>query len=106
MAGERYTHGHHEAVLSSHRSRTAENSAAYLLPHLEAGQRLLDVGCGPGTITADLAALVAPGQVVALEGYLVKVISKDGWRWQSSLTRNDTGNGACEVIWVEEVEIR
>ena len=67
MAGERYTHGHHEAVLSSHRTRTAENSAAYLVPHLRAGQRLLDVGCGPGTITADLAALVTPGEVVALE---------------------------------------
>lgn len=67
MAGERYTHGHHDAVLSSHRTRTAENSAAYLLPHLASGQRLLDVGCGPGTITADLAALVAPGEVVALE---------------------------------------
>ncbi len=67
MAGERYTHGHHEAVLSSHRTRTAENSAAYLLPRLEPGQRLLDVGCGPGTITADLAARVAPGPVVALE---------------------------------------
>lgn len=67
MAGERYTHGHHDAVLTSHRARTAENSAAYVLPRLESGQRLLDVGCGPGTITADLAALVAPGQVVALE---------------------------------------
>ncbi len=67
MAGERYTHGHHEAVLTSHRARTAENSAAYLVPRLEPGQRLLDVGCGPGTITADLAALVAPGEVVALE---------------------------------------
>jgi ubiquinone/menaquinone biosynthesis C-methylase UbiE len=37
------------------------------LPHLTPGQRLLDVGSGPGTITADLAALVAPGEVVALE---------------------------------------
>ena len=36
-------------------------------PVCEPGQRLLDVGCGPGTITADLAALVAPGEVVALE---------------------------------------
>ena len=62
-----YTHGHHEAVLQSHRARTAENSAAYLLPHLESGMRLLDVGCGPGTITADLAERVAPGQVVAIE---------------------------------------
>ena len=60
-----YTHGHAEAVLRSHRWRTAANSAAYLLPHLHAGQRLLDVGSGPGTITADLARLVA--EVVAVE---------------------------------------
>lgn len=64
---DRYTHGHQDSVLTSHRTRTAADSAAYLLPHLAAGQRLLDVGCGPGTITVDLAALVAPGQVVALE---------------------------------------
>src|SRR5690606_13773292 len=60
-----YTHGHHEAVVRSHATRTAENSAAYLLPHLEHGMTLLDVGCGPGTITADLAGLV--GTVTALE---------------------------------------
>ena len=62
-----YTHGHHESVLRSHRWRTAANSAAYLLPHLGPGMSLLDVGCGPGTITADLAKLVAPGRVTALE---------------------------------------
>jgi ubiquinone/menaquinone biosynthesis C-methylase UbiE len=54
-------------VLRSHRWRTAANSAAYLLPHLASGMTLLDAGCGPGTITADLAALVAPGQVTAAE---------------------------------------
>ncbi len=64
---KRYTHGHHESVLRSHRWRTAANSAAYLLPHLQPGQRLLDVGSGPGTITAELAGLVAPGETVALE---------------------------------------
>src|SRR5437763_8920738 len=62
-----YTHGHHESVLRSHRWRTAANSAAYLLPHLAKGASLLDVGCGPGTITADLAALVRPGRVTAVE---------------------------------------
>jgi SAM-dependent methyltransferase len=62
-----YTHGHHESVLRSHRWRTAANSAAYLLPELRSGQDLLDVGCGPGTITADLAALVAPGTVTAVD---------------------------------------
>jgi SAM-dependent methyltransferase len=62
-----YTHGHHESVLRSHRWRTAENSAGYLLPVLRPGLSVLDVGSGPGTITADLAALVAPGRVTALE---------------------------------------
>ncbi|MEU4691027.1 class I SAM-dependent methyltransferase [Actinoplanes sp. NPDC023714] len=62
-----YTHGHHESVLRSHRWRTAENSAAYLLPHLSSGISLLDVGCGPGTITSDLATRITPGRATALE---------------------------------------
>ncbi|MET8966729.1 methyltransferase domain-containing protein [Streptomyces hydrogenans] len=62
-----YTHGHHESVLRSHTWRTAANSAAYLLDALRPGLDVLDVGCGPGTITADLAALVAPGRVVGVD---------------------------------------
>ena len=64
-----YTHGHHESVLRSHQRRTAQDSAAYLLPYLEPGLSLLDVGCGPGTITADLAAVVAPGSVTAVDQF-------------------------------------
>ena len=63
----RYTHGHGAAVLSAHARRSAADSAAHLLPHLSAGMDLLDVGCGPATITADLAECVAPGRVVALD---------------------------------------
>ncbi|MGW8884979.1 methyltransferase domain-containing protein [Streptomyces sp. NPDC055749] len=62
-----YTHGHHESVLRSHRWRTAVNSAGYLIGELRPGMAVLDVGCGPGTITADLAALVAPGRVTAVD---------------------------------------
>jgi len=62
-----YTHGHHESVLRSHSWRTAENSAAYLLNSLRAGLNLLDVGCGPGTITVGLARRVAPGRTVGLD---------------------------------------
>jgi len=64
---ETYTHGHHESVLRSHRRRTAANSAGYLLERLAPGRDLLDVGCGPGTITVDLAGRLAPGRVVGLD---------------------------------------
>jgi SAM-dependent methyltransferase len=60
-----YTHGHHDSVLRSHNNRTVVNSAAYLAEHLTAGMHLLDVGAGPGTITADFAGRVA--QVTATE---------------------------------------
>ena len=63
----RYTSGHHESVLRSHQWRTAANSAAYLLPHLHEGMQLLDIGCGPGTITVDLAKLVPDGRVIGID---------------------------------------
>lgn len=65
--GDTYTHGHHESVLRSHTWRTAENSAGHLLPSLRPGLDLLDIGCGPGTITLDLARRVAPGSVLGID---------------------------------------
>jgi SAM-dependent methyltransferase len=62
-----YTHGHHESVLRSHKWRTVDNSAAYLAPHLTAGSNVLDLGCGPGTITADIGRRVAPGRVLGID---------------------------------------
>jgi len=46
---------------------------------------------------------VRQGEIVRLKGYLVVATAPDGWLWRSSLSRKDTGNGACELIWVEEI---
>ncbi len=62
-----YSQGHAPSVLRSQTWRTAENSAAYLLGHLRPGMNVLDVGCGTGTITVDLAERVAPGLVVGVD---------------------------------------
>ncbi|KAL2848308.1 S-adenosyl-L-methionine-dependent methyltransferase [Aspergillus pseudodeflectus] len=62
-----YTHGHHASVLRVHNQRTALNSAGFLLPHLKPHMKILDIGCGPGTITVDLATYVPAGHVTGLE---------------------------------------
>lgn len=62
-----YTHGHHASVIRSHSARTAKNSVAFLLPYLKPSMKILDIGCGPGTITVDLAEYVPQGHVTGLE---------------------------------------
>ena len=64
---EVYTHSHQPVVLSSHASRTAEEAAAFLLNHLRPGMRVLDIGCGPGSITIGLARYVSPAEVVGID---------------------------------------
>src|ERR1700683_3171987 len=64
---ETYLHGHHDSVLRSHRWRAAENSGGDLRPRLRADAHVLDVGCGPGTSTVELAALVPDGDVTGID---------------------------------------
>ena len=64
---ETYTHGHAPATVRQHARRTAGEAAAFLLPELRPGMRLLDIGCGPGSITRGLAERLAPGEVVGVD---------------------------------------
>ena len=64
---EQYTLGYSSQTIQWLQRRTAAREAGFLLPHLSAGMRLLDCGCGPGSITAGLAEVVAPGQVVGVD---------------------------------------
>ena len=48
---------------------------------------------------------VRRGSIVKFKGYLIEAQADDGWRWRSSLTREDSGNRACEVVFVQDFEI-
>ena len=110
----RYTHGHSAPVLSAHSRRGATDSAAYLLPHLKAGMDLLDVGCGPASITADLAEHVAPGRVVALDAAAGALdaaratLSERGLSEQVELARGDVmalpfEDGSFDIVHAHQV---
>lgn len=64
---ERYSHSQQPVVLASYGTRTAEEAAAFLLSHLKPGMRILDLGCGPGSITLGLARYVAPAEAVGID---------------------------------------
>ena len=77
-----YSHGHHKSVVQDHARRTAQDSAAFLLPHIQPNHTILDVGCGPGTITADLAALAPQGKVIG--GDAVEAVLEQAKEFASS----------------------
>jgi hypothetical protein len=54
---------------------------------------------------ADALARVKAGQRIQLSGQLVRVEAQDGFRWSSSLSRDDTGAGACELVWLEQLRL-
>jgi ubiquinone/menaquinone biosynthesis C-methylase UbiE len=64
---EHYLHGHTSAVLQAHSARTVETSFGYGRHLLRPGMDVLDLGCGPGSITVGIAGRVAPGRVVAID---------------------------------------
>ena len=66
-ADQDYTMGYSEEFLQLLHRRSASTHAAHLLPHLSPGQRVLDFGCGPGTISVGLATEIAPGELHGID---------------------------------------
>lgn len=62
-----YSHGHHTSVTTDHARRGAADSAGFIIPHIKPNFTILDVGCGPGSITADLATFVPQGKVTGVD---------------------------------------
>src|SRR5260370_28125306 len=64
---EHYVHGYEEWTRRWMTTRTAERELAFLMPHLAPGRRVLDCGCGPGSITVGLARAVMPADVIGID---------------------------------------
>lgn len=62
-----YARGHSDCTVATQQARTAESDAAFLLPHIKKTDHILDVGCGPGTITTSLARYASEGRVVGID---------------------------------------
>jgi ubiquinone/menaquinone biosynthesis C-methylase UbiE len=62
-----YVRGHSDHTISTHMLRTAESHAAFLLPHIKTTDYILDVGCGPGTITTSFARYASEGRIVGID---------------------------------------
>lgn len=66
-SASRYTHGYSSTATGAMASRSANREGAFMAPHLKPGMELLDVGCGPGSITSGFAEIVAPGHTTGLD---------------------------------------
>lgn len=93
-----YAHGHSAATVAGHASRTAEFYAAHLLPHLRAGASLLDVGCGPGSITATFLPYLSPGgRVVGIDSS-AEVVATAQSQFGSSASSSSAGDTKIEFL--------
>ena len=80
---------------------------AYPIPRAEIETQSTNMHLIPAdSIIEESLKSVQPGEIVVFNGYLVEVRGQDNWRWRSSLTRNDTGDGACELVYVTSFEVR
>ncbi|MBT2212273.1 methyltransferase domain-containing protein [Actinomadura sp. NEAU-AAG7] len=99
---ERYTPGHDTSAVGFMAARTAATHARFFLPHLAPGTTLLDLGCGPGTITADLAAAVAPGRVLGLDRQAAQLSGARALARLRGLTNIEFREGSCYDIPLED----
>jgi len=110
-----YIHGHHASVLKSHTTRTAANSCAYLLPYIKPTDRILDIGCGPGSITLDLAQYVPNGSITGIDIESARTALEDAQKRAKDegkhnvtfqvgdISKLDFADGSFDIVHVHQV---
>jgi hypothetical protein len=88
--GNRFYHWHVEHFPIPRREIETSSANMHMIP-------------ADNTVRSELDRL-RPGEVVHLEGFLVDASRPGGWLWRTSMTRDDTGDGACELVYVESIE--
>lgn len=101
----KYIHGHHSSVLSSHKWRTANNSAGYLLRYIEPSSHILDIGCGPGTISTDFAVLTngPEGHVHAIDYNADIIIESQSLAIEKAIPRSKLSFGVGDIMDLNEI---
>ncbi len=90
-----YTQGYSNSTVATHQLRTVETDAAFLIPHIKKTDKILDVGCGPGTITRGLAKCACEGTTIGID------ISKDVLDKAKALAAEDSTPESGAVIFDE-----
>jgi hypothetical protein len=88
--GNRFYHWHVDHFPIPRREIEQSSANMHMIPADDTARRELDH--------------VRAGEVIHLQGFLVDASRADGWRWRTSMTRDDTGDGACELVYVESIE--
>jgi len=83
-----YTFGHSNATTATHAARTANSDAAFIIPYIKATDRILDVGCGPGTITFGFAEYVPEGSVTGTD-YTPEIVQRASAFALSKISEDD-----------------
>lgn len=100
-----------EAILDSFKIRQGNRTFSWWTKEFPIPRREVEISCANMHIipaNKEIKAIIdrsRKGEIVKFSGYLVKVDAADGWKWNSSLTREDTRGYSCELVFVEEFEI-
>lgn len=94
----RYTQGHSAHTTATHQRRTVEGEAAFLLPHIKPSDYILDLGCGPGTITSGFVKYVPQGRVVGVDNSAAVLQKARSMASEAGISQDVLTFSECDIL--------